>query len=82
MPVRVIIKPKQDDKGQDGYIAKSLTTADYKALKTEEEKEAAKEITPILGSIKDFSVDNKAADTAGNVGEADKTYTPNDDLPF
>ena len=82
MPVRVIYKTEADDKGQNGFIAKSLDKNDYGELsKTDEGKELAKELTPILGSIKDFTdSQNSQQDTAG--AAAAGTFEPDDDLPF
>ena len=79
MPCRVIYKEEQDSKGQNGFIAKSLSTEDYKALKTDEEKEAAREIQPILGSIKDFT--SGGGDNASGA-ESNESFDPADDLPF
>lgn len=78
VPIRVIVKDEQDDKGQNGFIAKSLSTEDYKALKTDEEKEEAKAIQPILGSIKEFATQTQ--DSAGAASA--NNFEPEDDLPF
>ena len=81
MPIRVIYNEETDTKGQNGFIAKSVSTEAYKAADTDEKKEALKEYQPILGSIKDFSNSaNSSQDTGGAVDNG--TYDPDDDLPF
>lgn len=82
MPIQVVLKPQQDDKGQDGFISKSIDSKTYKAF-SDAEKEKSKERTPILGSFKDFSGGDSSADTAGDAGNG-KTFNADedDDLPF
>lgn len=81
MPTRIIVKSEQDANGQNGFIAKSLSTEDYKLLKTDEEKKAAQEeLMPILGSIKDFS--GGGGDQAATGSVSDNTFTPSDEVPF
>lgn len=80
MPIRIIVKSEQDTNGQNGFVAKSLSTEDYKKMNTPEEKESIKEFTPILGSIKDFSFSNDSSNE-GDAGQGN-SYGPEDDLPF
>jgi hypothetical protein len=81
MPFRVLYNSETDDKGQNGFLAKSVSTEDYKAAKTDDEKKALQEFQPILGSVKDFSASNAAAqDNAGSAAAG--TFEPDDDLPF
>lgn len=84
LPARVHIKDAEDQNGQIGFVSKSLTTADYKAIPgTKEEKQKiANEFTPILGSLKDFSGAGTSNDAEGNAAPAGTTFTPNDDVPF
>lgn len=80
MPIRVIVKDEADSNGQHGFVAKSLSTEDYKLLKTDAEKEhAQKEWQPILGSIKDFSASSHAPASGA---ASDATFSPTDDVPF
>lgn len=82
MPVRVHIKDEDDQNGQIGFVSKSLNSKDYKALGTgDKAKEAAKEFTPILGSLKDFSNAADQGATEGNKGDG-KAFDPSDDVPF
>ena len=82
LPIRVIYKPETDDKGQNGFIAKSLPSDAYKEMsKTDEGKALANTLTPILGSIKDFTDGNNAsADTTG--AASTEVFSPEDDMPF
>lgn len=81
MPIRVIYRPEQDDKKQNGFIAKSIPSDIYKAKKDDDNfEEFQKAMQPILGNIKDWA--NEAPAGANNdVGEKE-SYTPEDDLPF
>lgn len=80
IPVRIIYKTEQDKNGQNGFIAKSVSTDEYKAAKTDEEKEALKEFQPILGNVKEFNNDSSPQDTAG--AASSQVFDPEDDLPF
>lgn len=83
MPIRVLYNEEADKNGQNGFIAKSVSTEEYKAAVTDAEKEALKEFQPILGNVKDFSSGGGAAvkDSAGAVA-GNTTFDPDDDLPF
>lgn len=81
MPVRVIYRPEQDDKKQNGFIAKSIPSAIYKAKKDEDNfDEFQKSMQPILGNIKDWSAEAPVG-VNNDAGEKE-SYTPEDDLPF
>jgi len=82
MPVRVIVKDEMDEYKQHGFISKSLDSKDYKALGTGDAAQAAaKEFTPILGSIKEFENTGDSQDSAGNATQGE-TFTPSDEVPF
>lgn len=78
IPVRIIYKPEQDDRGQNGFIAKSTTPEFYKANKDNED--LMKSLTPILGNIKDWS--NSGAAPINNDVGAGQEFSEDDDLPF
>jgi len=82
IPVRVIVKDDQDQYGQNGFIAKSIGSKRHKAATEETKKEwknKEKEITPIMGSVKDFSSGSQDS----NTGEVEvSSSTEIDDLPF
>mgnify|MGYP003607369762 CR=1 FL=1 len=82
LPIRVIYKTEADDKGQNGFIAKSLPSEVYKEMATTDAgKQLANTLTPILGSIKDFTDGNNAsADTGG--AASTEVFSPEDDMPF
>jgi hypothetical protein len=83
MPANVHIKDEEDQNSQIGFISKTLSSDDYKALgKGDVAKAAAAEFTPILGSLKEFKKGSNSNDAEGNVAEGGKTFTPTDDLPF
>ena len=86
LPVRIIYTAEQNDKGQNGFIVKSIGSSTFKAA-TEEQKTAWKDYnnedtkkqTPILGNIKDWSTGQSSVPS----GAASKeTIRENDDLPF
>lgn len=83
MPINVVVKDQTDEKGQDGFVSKTIDSKAWKAM-NDTEKEESKKITPILGSIKDFSKEsNSTADVAGNAGGANVfNADEDDDLPF
>lgn len=82
LPVRVIVTEEMDQYKQNGFIAKSIGSKAYKAAdekQKDEWKDKQKEITPILGSIKDFSGGSQEV----NTGEVSvDAGTDIDDLPF
>ena len=83
IPVRVITKDQQDQYGQNGFIAKSIGSKHYKAAdqaQRDKWKADGKEITPILGSIKDFT--GGGSQDASSGAAAEGTFTEDDDLPF
>ena len=83
LPVRTIVNETADEYKNHGFIAKSIGSGIWKAA-TDEKKEMFKEkqseITPILGSIRDFSNSGSANDGSGAASE--ETFDENDDLPF
>lgn len=80
IPIRVLYNEEQDKNGQNGFIAKSVSTDEYKAAKTDAEKEALKEYQPILGNVKEFTQNSTSQDTAGAADSG--VYDPDDELPF
>ena len=80
MPVNVVVKDEQDKYKQNGFISKTIDSKMWKAM-TDEQKEASKAATPILGSIKDWSQQSNSAADAGGAAAAG-TFEENDDLPF
>lgn len=72
MDVRVTVREETDQYGQNGFISKGLPSDVYKSLK--ETPDALKAAQPILGNIKDFSMQGNAAPVA--------TVDDDDDLPF
>lgn len=78
MQVNVKVKEETDAYGQNGFISKTTDSKIYKAL-DEAGKALAKELSPILGSIKDFSA-GSANDTAGAAAEG--VLKAEDKLPF
>ena len=80
VPIRVLYNEEQDKNGQNGFIAKSVSTDEYKAAKTDAEKEALKEYQPILGNVKEFTQNSTTQDTAG--AASSDVFDPDDDLPF
>jgi hypothetical protein len=75
--VRVLVRSEEDQYGQHGFISQSVDSKTYKAA-SEDEKKKFNEL-PIMGNIKDFSLQNN--DNAGAV-EPDKTFAPTDKMPF
>lgn len=63
MAVNVKVKAEEDQYKQHGFISKTTDSRIYKTL-DEAGKAKAKELSPILGSIKDFNFSG-ANDTAG-----------------
>jgi hypothetical protein len=80
MPIRFQYNSEADTYGQNGFVAKSVSSDEYKAADTDAKKEALKEFQPILGNLKEFTSDGTANDAAG--AASTETYTPDDDLPF
>lgn len=79
MPVNLVVRDETDTYGQNGFISKTIESKEWKTL-TDEQKEASKAVTPILGNLKDWSTGGSTNDTAGSA--ADGTVTEHDDLPF
>lgn len=80
MPIRFQYNSETDQYGQNGFVAKSVSTNEYKAADTDDKKKALQEFQPILGNLKEFTGDGSANDTSG--AASTETYTPDDDLPF
>lgn len=72
MDVRVTVREETDQYGQNGFISKGLPSDVYKSLK--DTPDALKAAQPILGNIKDFSMQANSAPVA--------TVEDDDDLPF
>lgn len=82
LPVRILVKDEVDQYGQNGFIAKSIGSKAYKAADEAQKKswkDNEKEITPILGSIKDFSAPTKNANTGA---VSSQEFKDEYDLPF
>ena len=77
MSVNVNFKTEQDTYGHNGFISKTTDSNIWKGL-DEEGKKKAKEISPILGNIKDWSATPN--DTAG--AASPDVLGEDDDLPF
>ena len=83
MPVNVHVKEEADQYGQHGFVSKTLDSKDYKALGTgDAAKAAAKEFTPILGSIKEFNGQGGSENDAVGNEESGRTFDPSDAVPF
>lgn len=82
IPITVIVKPETDEKGQDGFLAKNISTKLYKES-TPEQREEFKSIQPILGNLKDWKRGGgeASAPPTGDAGDG-KTFEDDDDLPF
>jgi len=78
MSVNVNFKPEQDKYGQNGFISKTTDSKIWKEL-DEAGKDAAKELSPILGNIKDWE-GSSTNDTAGAASAT--VLKEDDDLPF
>lgn len=79
IPVRVLYNPVQDAKTtQNGFIAKGVSKDFYNANKDNES--LIKELSPILGNIKDWSSSERTP--INNDAGGGETYTEEDDLPF
>lgn len=73
MAVNVKVRDQEDQYGQHGFISKTTDSKIYKTL-DEAGKAKAKELSPILGNVKDFSGggnDNTGAAVEGVVTEED-----------
>ena len=88
LPIRAIIKDSSDAKGQDGFIAKAIGSATYKAASSAEQEsfkdytnEETKKLTPILGNLKDFSGGGAKANNS-QIASAEMVDADEDDLPF
>lgn len=79
MSVNLVVKDEQDQYRQNGFIAKTTESSVWKGL-DEAGKEKAKELSPILGNIKDWSSGGSGNDTAGAAAEG--VVAEDDDLPF
>lgn len=75
MQVNVSVKGETDQYGQNGFISKTTDSKLWKGL-DEAGKAKAKELSPILGNIKDFSAggsnDSGGAATEGTVKQGEK----------
>ena len=86
LPIRIIYRPIQDDKKQNGFISKAIGSETYKAA-TKEQQEAWKDFsneetkkqTPILGNVKDWS---SSAPATSDVAQSEAVDPDSDDLPF
>lgn len=85
LPVRIIYKPEQDDKKQNGFIAKTIGSKRWKEADEEQQEEwkdyenkETKKQTPILGNIKDWSSGGGSQSQMAS----DEILEEDDDLPF
>jgi len=72
MDVRVTVREETDQYGQNGFISKGVPSEVYKTLK--DKPDDLKAAQPILGNIKDFSMQGNTAPV--------ETVSDDDDLPF
>lgn len=86
LPIRIIYKPVQDDKKQNGFISKAIGSATYKAASSDQQaawkdfsNEETKKQTPILGNVKDWSSSGPATSEVAKGAAIDPDA---DDLPF
>ena len=86
LPIRIIYRPIQDDKKQNGFISKAIGSETYKAASEDQkaawkdfDNEETKKQTPILGNVKDWSSSGPAT---SNVAQAPAVDPDSDDLPF
>ena len=86
LPVRIIYRPVQDDKKQNGFISKAIGSKTYKAATAEQQaawkdfkNEDTKKQTPILGNVKDWSSSGPATSDVAQGAAVDPDA---DDLPF
>ena len=84
LPIRILYRSEQDDKGQNGFVSKKIGSKVWKSLSAEDQEkykdytnEDTKKVTPILGNIKDW---NTSASQSGLV--ENKTFSESEDLPF
>ena len=86
LPIRMIYRPIQDDKKQNGFITKAIGSKTYNAA-SEEQKALWKDFknpetkaqTPILGNIKDWS---STSPQTSQVAQGAAVDPDTDDLPF
>lgn len=71
--IRLIVRDEQDKYGQNGFISKGIPKEVYQANK--DDKEALKELQPILGNIKDWSSGTTQSEPVQEVSE-------DSELPF
>ena len=86
LPIRIIYRPIQDDKKQNGFISKAIgsktykeASEDQKALWKDYSNEETKKQTPILGNVKDWSSSGPATSEVAKSAAVDPDT---DDLPF
>lgn len=78
LPIRVLVHEVKDQYNNDGLIAQSLSSEEYKAIGKDE---AQKINLPILGNIKDFTPANNDNSGLAPVPVNDM-INEDDDLPF
>lgn len=71
--IRLVVRDEQDKYGQNGFISKGIPKEVYQANK--DDKEALRELQPILGNIKDWSSGASQSEPAVVVEDGDS-------LPF
>lgn len=83
LPVRIVYKETQDERGSNGFIAKNIGTKHYKEA-SQEQRDAWKNerefYTPILGNIKNFN--QQSQDDASGVVKDEPATDNTNDLPF
>ena len=87
LPIRIIYKPIQDDKKQNGFITKAIGSETYKNASKEQQEawkdfnnEETKKQTPILGNIKDWN--SSSGQQTSDVVQKAAVDPDDDDLPF
>ena len=87
LPVRILYKPIQDDKKQNGFISKEIGSVTYKAASEEQKalwkdynNEDTKKQTCILGNIKDWN--SSGGQQTSDVATGAAQDPDADDLPF
>lgn len=79
LPIKLLVNDIQDNKGQNGFIAKYVKNPKKWAEMSDEEKDQSQKDNYILGNIKDFSSGGNSDNSGAVVNEV---VTEDDDLPF
>ena len=84
IPVSIVIKPETDQRGQDGFIGKSIPNATWKAADDAKKKDMQDNHQPILSNLKDWSRSSGIPTPQNNDAGGGQTFNADedDDLPF